>query len=68
MFGIPKARFTVCASSGTIFGKWLQATREVHAQFRRRTVSKSYLALAAGVPMEAEFVVDAPIDRHESDK
>lgn len=51
-----------------VFGKTLEATRHVHAQFRRRTVNKRYLALIAGVPEAADFVVDAPIDRHPVDK
>jgi RNA pseudouridylate synthase len=51
-----------------VFGKTLDATRHVHAQFRRRTVEKRYLALVAGVPESADFVVEAPIDRHPVDK
>lgn len=51
-----------------VFGKTLDATRHVHAQFRRRTVDKRYLALVAGIPESADFVVDAPIDRHPVDK
>jgi 23S rRNA-/tRNA-specific pseudouridylate synthase len=51
-----------------VFGKTLQATRHVHAQFRRRTVEKRYLALIAGVPQSVNFVVEAPIDRHPVDK
>jgi 23S rRNA pseudouridine1911/1915/1917 synthase len=51
-----------------VFGKTLDATRHVHAQFRRRTVDKRYLALIAGVPETADFVVEAPIDRHPVDK
>ncbi len=56
------------AAGVVVFGKSLQATRDVHRQFRRRTVGKSYLALAAGVPEDEVFVVEAPIDRHEHDK
>lgn len=51
-----------------VFAKTLPATRHVHAQFRRRTVEKRYLAIIAGVPAETDFVVDAPIDRHPEDK
>ena len=35
---------------------------------RRKTVRKEYLALAVGVPAEAEFTVDAPIDRDDSNE
>jgi 23S rRNA-/tRNA-specific pseudouridylate synthase len=31
-------------------------------------VRKEYLALAVGVPAEAEFTVDAPIDRDDSNE
>jgi 23S rRNA pseudouridine1911/1915/1917 synthase len=36
--------------------------------FSRREVSKTYLALAYGVPQTSEGVVDEPIDRHPSDR
>lgn len=35
-----------------------------HAQFREKTVSKAYLALALGVPQQQQFAVDGPIAAH----
>lgn len=51
-----------------LFGKTLLATREIHRQFRQRTVGKTYLAIAAGVPARTAFTVDAAIGRHTTDK
>ena len=51
-----------------LFGKTLLATREIHRQFRQRTVGKTYLAVAAGVPARTAFTVDAAIGRHTTDK
>lgn len=42
------------------------AASGVHAQFRQRSVEKTYLAITCGVPGSTHFVVDAPIDRHSS--
>jgi 23S rRNA pseudouridine1911/1915/1917 synthase len=36
-------------------------------QFASRTVSKTYLALVAGVPEPAEAVIDSPVGRHALD-
>lgn len=44
------------------------AASHVHAQFRERSVEKTYLAITCGVPAETEFLVDAPIHRHDSIK
>lgn len=44
------------------------AASGVHAQFRQRSVEKTYLAITCGVPSSTDFVVDAPIDRHGSIK
>jgi len=37
-------------------------------QFEERTVSKTYLALVAGVPVPASAVIDAPIGRSSADR
>mmetsp|Transcript_20190 Transcript_20190/g.60902 ORF Transcript_20190/g.60902 Transcript_20190/m.60902 type:complete len:541 (-) Transcript_20190:7-1629(-) len=56
-------------TSGVLLvGKSLLATREIHRQFRRRTIGKTYLAIAAGMPTEAQFTVDAAIGRHATEK
>lgn len=36
--------------------------------FSRRTIEKTYLAVCYGSPREKEGVIDAPIDRHPSDR
>jgi 23S rRNA pseudouridine1911/1915/1917 synthase len=36
--------------------------------FRRREISKTYLAVCFGVPGEKEGVIEAPIDRHPRDR
>lgn len=38
------------------------------ADCRKKTVRKEYMALAVGVPPQAEFAVDAPIDRDEEEQ
>ncbi|KAL4424411.1 hypothetical protein ABPG77_005654 [Micractinium sp. CCAP 211/92] len=50
-----------------LFAKKKDIVDRVHAQFRRKTVRKQYLALAVGVPQQQHFTVDAPIDRDPED-
>lgn len=61
-------RLDMYTSGVLLFGKTLLATRDIHRQFRQRSVAKSYLAISAGVPLETSFEVDAPIGRHDIDK
>lgn len=51
-----------------LMAKSKAAASGVHAQFRERSVEKTYLAITCGVPDSTDFVVDAPIDRHASIK
>lgn len=59
-------RLDMNTSGVLLFGKTLLATRDVHRQFRQRSVSKTYLAVSAGVPPQESFDVDAPIGRHDA--
>ena len=60
---------TFYVSAGVLLmAKSKAAAAGVHAQFRERTVEKTYLAITCGVPDRAEFLVDAPVDRHPSIK
>ncbi len=36
--------------------------------FSRRTIEKTYLAVCYGIPRESEGVIEAPIDRHPTDR
>ena len=45
-----------------------QAATALHMQFQNRSVRKTYLAIACGVPSELTFAVDAPVDRHDTIK
>eukprot|EP00879_Flechtneria_rotunda_P024402 GHRR01025866.1.p1 GENE.GHRR01025866.1~~GHRR01025866.1.p1 ORF type:complete len:341 (+),score=123.94 GHRR01025866.1:140-1162(+) len=47
-----------------LFGKNGKAVPGVAAQFRQRKVGKEYLAITVGVPSQASYTVDAPIDYH----
>lgn len=44
------------------------AAAAAHAQFRDKTVSKAYLALALGVPQQRSFTVDGAIGHHPAVK
>ena len=45
-----------------------EAATALHMQFQNRSVRKTYLAIACGVPLEAAFSVDAAVDRHDTIK
>ena len=51
---------------------WSRSTgrrrRALHMQFQNRSVLKTYLAIACGVPPEETFSVDAPVDRHDTNQ
>lgn len=52
-------------TSGVLVAAKDRATAcEAHAQFRAKTVSKAYLALAVGVPAQQVFDVDGGISQH----
>jgi 23S rRNA pseudouridine1911/1915/1917 synthase len=56
-------------TSGVLLAAKDRATASAaHAQFRAKTVSKAYLALALGVPSSSSFSVDGPIGQHPSVK
>ncbi|GBF91532.1 hypothetical protein Rsub_04272 [Raphidocelis subcapitata] len=63
-------RLDVDTSGLLLFGKVPEVVPGVMAQFRDRKVAKEYLAITIGVPRPAdggaEFLVDAPVDRHPS--
>ena len=44
------------------------AHKQLQKQFEERTVSKTYLAIVAGVPNPASAVIDAPIGRNLTDR
>ena len=45
-----------------------EAATALHMQFQNRSVRKTYLAIACGVPPETAFTVDAAVDRHDTIK
>lgn len=52
-------------TSGVLLAaKTAAAATSASAQFRQRTVSKAYLAIAVGVPSRREFDVDGAIGQH----
>ena len=51
-----------------LVAKHREAATALHMQFQNRSVRKTYLAIACGVPPEASFGVDAPVDRHDTIK
>jgi len=51
-----------------LVAKHREAATALHMQFQNRSVRKTYLAIACGVPSEATFGVDAPVDRHDTIK
>jgi 23S rRNA-/tRNA-specific pseudouridylate synthase len=56
-------------TSGVLLAAKDKATASAaHAQFRAKTVSKAYLALALGVPSISNFSVDGAIGQHPSVK
>jgi hypothetical protein len=56
-------------TSGVLLAAKDKATASAaHAQFRAKTVSKAYLALALGVPSSRSFTVYGPIGQHPSVK
>ena len=51
-----------------LVAKHREAATALHMQFQNRSVRKTYLAITCGVPPEATFGVDAPVDRHDTIK
>lgn len=51
-----------------LIAKTPQAHRALQAQFKDRTVRKTYLAIVAGVPKEAHAHIDAPIGRNVAER
>ena len=51
-----------------LVAKHREAATALHMQFQNRSVQKTYLAIACGVPSESNFSVDAPVDRHDTIK
>jgi len=51
-----------------LIAKNYKAHRDLQKQFEVRTVSKTYLAIVAGVPDPASAVIDAPIGRNLTDR
>eukprot|EP00798_Chlamydomonas_sp_ICE-L_P029221 gene29221-5725_t len=47
-----------------LFAKTKEAVTKVHAQFRKRTMKKCYLALCMGVPDSSTFSIDCAIGDH----
>lgn len=51
-----------------LFAKSADAQRHLSRQFQNNQVTKEYLALVAGRPVETEGNVDAPMARHPNDR
>lgn len=74
----PAVRCCRCCATGQTSSAWRSAlvasprTSRSPVVFaavcRKKTVRKEYMALAVGVPPQAEFAVDAPIDRDEEEQ
>jgi 23S rRNA pseudouridine1911/1915/1917 synthase len=60
----PVHRIDRDTSGLVLFAKSAHAQAGLDAQLREHRLRRSYLALAAGLPVDAEGVVDAPIGRH----
>ena len=51
-----------------LIAKNYKVHKELQKQFEERSVSKTYLAIVAGVPAPASAVIDAPIGRNLTDR
>lgn len=51
-----------------LIAKTPQDHAELQKQFKTRTVKKTYLAIVAGVPLNAEATIDAPVGRNLMDR
>jgi 23S rRNA pseudouridine1911/1915/1917 synthase len=55
-------------SGAMVVAKTDRAHLALSIAFRRREVSKTYLAVCYGVPKDVDGVIEAPIDRHPRDR
>lgn len=61
-------RLDMNTSGVVLLAKHPSVVPHIHKQFREKTVTKLYLAVALGIPQQPSFTVDAPLGPDEREK